>query len=269
MHPRLSVSALSSMSFTFDQDLELWDELEIDHVGLFLDKLEPAGVDAAAEHVRAADLTVSSVACRGFELDVPATWDERRATLDAAVDAATVVGAGCVFLTAGAPGALDWDDSVHALETAAAPVRDRAAELGVTLAIENSNPMRRDVGFIHTLVDAVEVARRLDLKLVVEVTNCWFERELHRTITDGADTFAVIQVSDYVVGDTRASERAVPGDGDIPLDRLIGCALAAGFEGPFELEMLGPRIEQEGYRQAIPRALTALEPLLENDSTPS
>jgi sugar phosphate isomerase/epimerase len=265
----LSVSALSSMSNTFDEDLELWDELAIDHVGLFLDKLEAAGLEGAAEHVRAADLAVSSIACRGFELSAPETWSDRRAALDAAVDAATVVGAGCVFITAGAPGPLEWDESVHALDAAVAPVRDRAAELGIALAIENSNPLRRDVGFIHTLADAVEVARRLDLRLVVEITNCWFERELHRTMTEGVDTFAVIQVSDYVVGDTRASERAVPGDGDIPLDRVIGGALDAGFEGPFELEMLGPRIEGEGYRAAIPRALAALKPLLEKDVAPS
>lgn len=265
----LSVSALSSARYSFDQDLELWDELGIEHVGLFLDKLEAAGLDTAPEHVRAADLSVSSIACRGFELDDPATWDERRAALDAAVDAATVVGAACVFITAGAPGPLEWDDAVHALETAVTPVRDRAAELGVGVAIENSNPMRRDVGFIHTLADAVEVARRLDLKVVVEVTNCWFERDLRRTIVEGVDTFAVVQVSDYVVGDITASERAVPGDGDIPLGRLIGTTLEAGFRGPFELEMLGPRIEAEGYPVAIPRAVGALKPFLDNDLLPT
>jgi sugar phosphate isomerase/epimerase len=256
------VSALSSIGNSFDADLELWDELGIDRVGLYLEKLEAVGVEIAAEHVRAAGLAVSSIAARGFDLDDPSTWDDRRASLDRAVDAATVVGAGCLFVTSGVPGTLDWDDSVRALEAAIEPVRDRAHELGVPLAIENSNPMRRDVGFTHTLPDTVEVARRLGVRVVFEVTNSWFERDLERSITDGADTFAVVQVSDYVVGDTTASERAVPGDGDVPLGRILGWVAAAGFAGPVELEMLGPRIEAEGYPAAIRRALAALGSVL-------
>ena len=81
MHPRLHVSALSSIGNSFDEDLELWDELGIERVGLYLDKLEAAGVEAAAEHVRAAGLAVSSVAARGFDLHDPSTWDERRDAL--------------------------------------------------------------------------------------------------------------------------------------------------------------------------------------------
>jgi sugar phosphate isomerase/epimerase len=71
-----------------------------------------------------------------------------------------------------------------------------------------------------------------------------------------------VQVSDYVVGTLTASERAVPGDGDIPLRRLIGVLAGAGYAGPFELEMLGPRIEEEGYPAAIARGIAALEPML-------
>jgi sugar phosphate isomerase/epimerase len=260
--PRLSVSALSSIGNSFEEDLELWDELGIEHVGLYLDKLESAGLEPSVERVRAAGLTVSSIACRGFELAQPGTWDARRAALDAAVDVAAEVSAGCLFITAGAPGSLEFDDAVRALASAVDPVHERAAERGVAVAIENSNPMRRDVGFVHTLTDTVEVARRLELGVVVEVTNCWFERHLRAAIAAGVDTFRVVQISDYVVGDTTASERAVPGDGDIPLARLIAATVEAGFTGPFELEILGPRIEAEGYRHAIPRALAALAPMV-------
>jgi sugar phosphate isomerase/epimerase len=148
------------------------------------------------------------------------------------------------------------------MKAALGPVRDRARAHGVTIAIENSNPMRRDVGFVHTLRDAVDVARALYVKLVVEITNCWSDRDIDRALTEGVDTFAVVQVSDYVIGDLCASERAVPGDGDVPLARLIGVIADAGFGGYFELEQLGPRIEQEGYRDAIGRGIAALQPML-------
>ena len=88
-------------------------------------------------------------------------------------------------------------------------------------------------------------------------------RDLAATIADGADTFEVVQVSDYVVGTVTATERAVPGDGDIPLERFIAAVCDAGFTGPFELEMLGPRVESEGYGPSVARAIKALDPMIE------
>jgi sugar phosphate isomerase/epimerase len=262
MHPRLAVSAICSWSLGFDEDMALWADLGIDHVGLFLEKLEKAGLDYAVARVREAGLAVSTVACQGFVLDDRTGWPERRVALNAAVDAAAAVDAHCFFVTAGTPGRLGFDDAVAALADALAPVHDHASDLGVRVAVEHTNPMRRDIGFIHSLRDMVEVARLLDVGVVVEITNCWSERGLEATIADGADTFSVVQVSDYRVGTVTATERAVPGDGDIPLEHLIALISDAGFAGPFELEMLGPLVEAEGYRPAIARAVAALQPML-------
>ena len=262
MHPKLSVSALSSMNLRFDEDLELWAQLGVDTVGLFLPKLTAAGVDAAVARVIERRLAVSSLAARGFTLCDRASWDADRAALDAAVDVADAVDAGCLFVTGGTPGPLAFDECVVALGDALGPVRDRAAGRGVRVAVEHTNPLRRDVGFVHTLRDMVEVARRLDLGVVVELTNCWFERGLDEVITDGVDTFQLVQASDYLVGTLTASERAVPGDGDMPRRALLTAIADAGYEGYVELEMLGPRIEAEGYGPAIERAIRALEPML-------
>ena len=51
----------------------------------------------------------------------------------------------------------------------------------------------------------------------------------------------LIQVSDYIYGDQSPRARAVPGDGAIPLERILGWALDAGYHGAFDLELLGPR----------------------------
>ena len=48
-------------------------------------------------------------------------------------------------------------------------------------------------------------------------------------------------MSDYVLGDRSAPCRSVPGDGDIPLRRLIDDLLTAGYTGLFDLELVGPR----------------------------
>jgi sugar phosphate isomerase/epimerase len=264
VHPRLAVSAICSWNLGFDEDLALWAGLGIGHVGLYLEKMELAegGVARTAASVRDRGLSVSTLACRGFDLFDRDSWPERWDSLRPALDAAANVGARCLFVTAGAPGPLGFDECVDALGEALEPLRAPAAELGVPLAVEHTNPMRRDIGFVHSLRDMVEVARRLDVGVVFEVTNCWYERGLEATIAGGAETIVVAQVSDYLVGTVTATERAVPGDGDIPLARIIGLLDAAGFDGPFELEMLGPRVEDEGYGPAIARAVAALEPMI-------
>jgi hypothetical protein len=43
---------------------------------------------------------------------------------------------------------------------------------------------------------------------------------------------------------------------------VLGIVLAAGYAGPIELEMLGPRIEAEGYEPALRRAVANLDELL-------
>jgi sugar phosphate isomerase/epimerase len=47
--------------------------------------------------------------------------------------------------------------------------------------------------------------------------------------------------------------RLVPGDGAIPLERLLEQLLEAGYRGPFDLELLGPEIEREGPGRALRR----------------
>jgi sugar phosphate isomerase/epimerase len=75
-----------------------------------------------------------------------------------------------------------------------------------------------------------------------------------------------VQVSDYAVGTLSTPNRLVPGDGDIPLARIIGHVLDAGYEGVFDLELVGPRIEDEGYRSAISRSCDYLSQLLARGS---
>jgi len=71
-----------------------------------------------------------------------------------------------------------------------------------------------------------------------------------------------VQVSDFKVGTISSSQRLVPGDGDIPIARILATLLDAGYDGVFELELIGDAIVEEGYDAAIPRAMRAAEELL-------
>jgi sugar phosphate isomerase/epimerase len=265
MHPRVSLSAISSASWDLDQDLAFYGEAGVTNVGISVAKLERFGWEEGTRRIVDAGLRVTNLIGLGpFRLSEPDGWDRQRERLARALDAATAVGAECVVFTTGPAGTLTWEDAADALEMAMTPVLAEAQTRGVTFAIEHTNSLRVDVGFVHTLRDVLDLARRLDTGVCMEVNACWAERGLADTIAGGIDRIRLVQVSDFAVGTLSTPNRLVPGDGDIPLERILGQVLAAGYEGCFDLEIIGPRIEEEGYRSACRRSIDRLAVMLDS-----
>ena len=263
IHPRVSVSAVSSWTWTLEEDLRFWESAGIEHVGLSLRKLKDAGLPAAAGRVRDAGLRVSNIVELGWwSLDDRATWARQQARLVRALDAAVTTGAACLVLTSGPQGRLPWDDALAALAEALAPVLLEARARGVTLTLENTGPLRLDLSFVTTLRDAIDAARTLGIGACMEVNSCFAERALESTIAAAVDVLAHVQLNDFVIGSLCTPDRAVPGDGDIPLERILQSLVGTGYGGAFELELVGPRIEAEGYEQAIRRGADHVSRLL-------
>jgi len=263
VHPRISVSAICSFPRSLHEDLDLWSALDVTNVGVSVAKLERAGWDAGVERVEEAGLHVANLIGLGpFHLAEPAQWPRQRERLTNALEAADRLDAGCLVFTTGPSAALAWEDAAAALEQALAPVLEEAHARGRAFAIEHTNPLRVDVGFVHTLRDDIDLARRLGAGVCMEVNACWSERALDATIRDGVDTLRLVQVSDFAIGTLSTPNRLVPGDGDIPLERIIGTVLDAGYTGCFDLELIGPRIDDEGYPSAIRRSVDWLTEVL-------
>ena len=142
------------------------------------------------------------------------------------------------------------------------PVVERATAHGVPVTVEHTGPLRVDLSFCTTFADGTDLTRALGIGLCMEVSSCFAERDLAARIVAAADVLAHVQLSDFVVGSLCTPDRAVPGDGDIPLERIVAAVAGAGFAGAFELELVGPRIEDEGYAGAIRRSIEHLDRVL-------
>jgi sugar phosphate isomerase/epimerase len=266
MHPRACVSAISTFTLPLVDDLAFWQAHGITSAGVSVAKLEAHGwddgtariVDAVAHGLQVVDL----IGLGPFHLADPSRWDRQRERLIRSIDTAVAVGARAIVVTTGPFAPLTWEESADALEQALAPVLREARARGVDFAIEHTNSLRVDVGFVHTLRDAIDLARRLDTGVCMEMNACWAERALATTIREGIDRIRLVQVSDFKVGTVASSQRLVPGDGDVPIERIMGELVAAGYDGYFELELIGDAIAAEGYDVAVPRAVAALETIL-------
>ncbi len=266
MHDRVSVNSIGLLNFSLTEQAQCWRSLGARRVSLYGPQLDNEGFAAAERALGSGDFTLETIIhhCLPEQyLDgTGGEWEEARARLNTRIEMARQLGARSVYMTTGGPGAFTWEKAASAFAEAVAPCTARARSDGIALMVENTPQLYADQNIAHNLRDAVALAERADVGVCIDLFSCWSEADLENTIKRAMPRCALVQVSDYVCGDRALPCRAVPGDGDIPLTRLLDWVLSAGYQGSIELELLGPRIDREGPLEATRRAADAVGELL-------
>lgn len=262
--PRLSVSALSSVRWSFDQDVKLWSELGLRWAGLMSAKLGDQ-IEARFDQLSEAGIKASTVVARRFDLADADSWEANRRYLHRLIDTVADHGGWSVYLTPGRTTGAVWDDVLETFVRAITPSVEYARGRGVRLAIEPT--ARVDVSFINNTRDAVDVAERTGIGLVADLCNSWMERDLEALLLRAAPYIALVQAADVAMGTITSPDEPDPngrvpyGEGDLPLARLLGYIKETGYVGPVELELIGPLGEREGYEPVIRRGVAAADRL--------
>ncbi|MGO8862276.1 MAG: sugar phosphate isomerase/epimerase family protein [Acidimicrobiales bacterium] len=247
-HPRISVDEVCAGPIPFDEEVGFWNELGVKTIGMVFTKLEPIGWDA--ELVRRTGLRVSNVVCAeriAFE----------------ALEFGAAMGSDLVWLgSTGSIGSRFWEEAADDFCERIAPAVTRAGELGVPFAIQPTNSLRLDISFLYTFRDALTIARAIGSGVVLELECCWYEPGLKKLVRDNIESITLVQIDDVTIGDTWSPNRSVIGDGHMPLERLLAMILEAGYEGMFDLELIGPRIDAEGHLSATRRSLERASEIL-------
>ena len=258
IHPRLSVSALSSFRWSFDEDLALWRSLGIGWAGLIANKLG-GDLEGGMARLGEAGIRISTVVAGGFDLRAPPSWDATRAALHPLIEAVAAHGGWSVYITPGRTTGAPWREVLDVFAEAVAPSVDHAKACGVRLAFEPS--LRTDVAFVNTLRDAIDVCERTGMMTVVDFGNCWMERDFREVVARAAPHTALVQVGDAPIGSVLgpgqppAGGRVPFGEGDLPIARMLTDIRDSGYAGPLELELPGPLGEAEGYEAVIRRGV--------------
>jgi sugar phosphate isomerase/epimerase len=179
------------------------------------------------------------------------------------IDAAAGVHARTVYLLTGGRDALTWKHAADRFCAMIAPCVEHAKRAGVALAVENASGLYADIHLAHTLRDTITLAEMSGLDVCIDVFHCWAEGDFEAMVQRALPRTALIQLSDYVLGDRALPGRAVPGDGAIPLEAFVAQTLAGGYARGFDLELIGPRIEQEGRLESARRACDVVGAMLD------
>jgi sugar phosphate isomerase/epimerase len=266
-----AISEITSLGWDFERDVRHYAEAGARAITVVQGKLAAYGVDAGRKLLAASGLEVAAYSSLGpFALHEPERWDAQLEDCRRQIDVAAALGAPIVEMLTGSGRGRPYEQSEAAflrwLERLL-PVAERA---GVVLAFENNHALRVDLGFVHQLHDALDLVEKVgspQLRVCCEINNAWIERWLYRDLAERAGLIGIVQLSDFAEGTLCTPQRVPPGDGIIPLRRILDALERAAWPGYLELELVGPEIERMGYEEAIRRSLAflrAFEPLEED-----
>ena len=261
-HPLLSIDSMCTFTWSFDQDLALWKDLGVRHAGLLIAKMADAPTEKFAR-LRAAGIQSSTVIVNSFDLRDPNSWEKTRANHVAMLDLVAATGGHSIYFTPGRTTGAPWRDVMDIFARAVAPSVAYARKRGVHIAIEPS--LRTDVSFVNNIRDAIDVAEHTGIEIVADFGNMWMERDAREVLKRAAPHLALVQICDVIIG---GSGRPPPGgrvhigEGELPIRRLMHEVLDSGYQGVFDLEVLGPLIEKEGYDAAVRRGVASASALL-------
>ncbi|MEY9857484.1 sugar phosphate isomerase/epimerase [Catenulispora sp. GAS73] len=222
-------------------------------IGLWRDRVQEIGIEAAARIVRASGLEVTSL-CRGGFMTAPlpeeraaALADNKQAVLEAAGVGTDVL----VLVVGGLPaGSKDLPAARATVAESIADLAPFAAEHGVKLAIEPLHPMFcADRAVVSTLGQALDIAEAFPAEqvgVVVDTYHVWWDPQLAASIARAGTGNRILsyQECDWVVplpADMLLGRGHV-GDGHIDFARMRALVTAAGWKGHAEVEIFNQEI---------------------------
>lgn len=258
MHDRVSIHGICFMGDGFPQQAEYWRQLDARRVCMVGMHIDSEGIDAARSALGSGNFRLENIVNPFLQARLSqdeTTWQEPRTRLSQVIQSAKALDANSIYMTTGGHGEnMTWEQSAEVFAKAIKPCVQEAKDAGIPLMIENAPFHNADIHIAHSLRDTITLAEMADMDICIDLFGCWVDAELKALIEQAMPRCNLVQVADYVLGDRAPAARAVPGDGAIPLKRLLDWILSAGYTGAFDMELFGPRIETEGRLSAVRRS---------------
>ena len=266
VHKRISLQTLTTYNYSFDEDFALLRALGVRWAGLLLHKLSPNPPERLGI-LADAGISPSTILVEGFSLLDRSGWGRQRDNLCATIDMAEAHGAWSIYTTPGSAVDVPVPELTDILAEAVKPCVDHARGKAVRLAFEPS--LRHEHSFVHSIRDAIPVAQKTGLGIVVDFGNCWMEADFAQAMADAADHIALLQICDAAALppndglNPRAFRRVPIGDGLLPIHTMMRALEAAHYRGPVEFELPGMAEDRVAYGSLVPRAIASASELLE------
>jgi sugar phosphate isomerase/epimerase len=265
---QLSLNETTTFRWSFEEDVVQYAATGIAAMGVWRQKLSDYGASKARELLARHNMRVSHLFwAGGFTGSDGRTHRECVDDAAEAVRTAAELGSPTLVVFSG-PRAGHTQN--HARRLVVGAMRELAAmadDLHVDLAVEPMHAGCADEWtFLTTLDDTLNLldavgSRRA--KLVLDTYHLAFEPGIVKRLADIVDRIAFVQLGDTRRPPAGEQNRCWLGDGVAPLAEIIAELKAAGYDGYYDVELLGEELEVADYAKLIEHAKEAYSRLVE------
>lgn len=254
---RISMSELTTYRWSFEEDVHHYTDAGFEAIAVWRQKLSDFGEEKGAELIAEYGLKVSSLLwAGGFTGSDGQSFKGSIQDAHGAIDLAGMVGADCLIVHSGSRAGHTHNHARRLLKNALKDLLPHAKETGVVLVLE---PMHERCAHEWTFLTSFEETITLidgmgappQLKVAFNSYCFGLDDETLASLDALTPYLGVVQLSDARDGPTGEQERCPLGNGVIPLDRIVHSLAESGYQGFFEIELMGQEIETADYQELL------------------
>ena len=264
---RLSMNEVTTYRWSFEEDATQYAAAGYTAIGVWRQKLSDFGEEKGAALLSELGLSVSNVGwAGGFTGSEGRTHAEAVDDAREAIRTASLLNAGCLVLYTGARGGHTHNHARRLTVDAIKQLVPLAEEHHVRLALE---PMHAGCGsewtFLHCLEETVALLDQVNHELVGLVFDTYHfghDPRILEFIPQMADKLFVVQLGDSTTPPQQDQDRTRLGEGNLPLREIIACLMSNGYDGDFDVELIGEEICAQNYTTLLHHSKAAFRDLI-------
>lgn len=267
----LSINEVTTFRWSFEEDVARYVAAGIPAIGVWRQKVTDFGEEKAAELLKEKGLKVSNLLwAGGFTGSDGRTF---RDSVDDGVESvrlAGLLGAPCVVVYSGARSGHTHNHARRLFRDALKELASVAAEVNVDLAVEPMHPgCATEWTFLTSVEDTLAIFDQIDdrdrLKLAFDTYHLGFDPDISHRIAEFADLIAIVHLGDGKEPPRDDPNRCRLGDGIVPLKEIVAALSSAGYDGYYDVELIGEEIESIEYPDLLEHAKQMFTQLLGGD----
>lgn len=258
--PRLSMNELTTFRWSFDEDVHHYQQAGFEAIGVWRRKLADFGEERAIELLVDTGMNVSNLLwAGGFTGNDGRPLRESIDDAKAAIRTAAILRAGSLVLYTGGRNNHTQRHAQRLVRGVLEELIPPAEEYGVTLAIEPMHPAcGGDWTILSSLEETLDFIAQLNSRRVKMVYDSYHfplgtmaEHGGMALLSDLAPLLAVVHLGDWRLPHGVDQQRCPLGQGHAPLEEIVAALLDGGFQGYFDVELIGAAAEPADYEQLV------------------
>jgi sugar phosphate isomerase/epimerase len=263
---KLSVNETTTFRWSFEEDVAAYAAAGIPAIGVWRQKLSDCGQARGREVLDRYGLEVSHLFwAGGFTGSDGRSYRESVEDALEAVQTAAELKAKCLVVYTGSRAGHTYNHARRLVKDALGEVADRAASLGVVLAVE---PMHPGCAGPWTFVTGIDDILALlstvgtpQVKMVFDTYHLGQDPAVVGRIPELVPHIALVQLGDAKGPPAGEQSRCRLGEGTIPLREIVSALESAGYDGYLDVELLGEEFEMCDYGGLLEHAKQAVAKL--------